>query len=112
MSKQKKNKIKIEIDETVDKILNHTDVYEFKDEYIPATSESDFVLITSSVDHPQHYHPGQYEAIKVIDAWGLDFYLGNALKYISRAGLKDKDKEIEDLQKAIWYIQKFIEKRK
>ena len=38
MSKQKKNKIKIEIDETVDKILNHTDVYEFKDEYIPATS--------------------------------------------------------------------------
>jgi len=62
------------------------------------------------VDHPKHYHPGVYEAIKVIDAWNLDFYLGNAIKYISRAGLKDQDKKIEDLQKAIWYISKYIEK--
>ena len=36
--------------------------------------------------------------------WGLGFNLGNAVKYISRAGKKDPDKYIEDLQKAVWYL--------
>jgi hypothetical protein len=40
----------------------------------------------------------------VINAWGLNFSLGNALKYISRAGLKDPSKVIEDLEKARWYL--------
>ncbi len=112
MSKQKKNKIKNEVNETINMILNPVDESTSNDEYDISITKHDYFLSKSNVDHPQHYHPGQYEAIKVIDAWELDFYLGNALKYISRAGLKDKDKEIEDLQKAIWYIQKFIEKRK
>lgn len=42
----------------------------------------------------------------VIEAWGLGFNLGNALKYISRAGRKDPAKTEEDLQKAIWYINR------
>ena len=64
------------------------------------------------VNHPDHYQFGEgnvYEAIKVIDAWSLGFSLGNAVKYISRAGKKNPDKEIEDLKKAIWYIQHHIE---
>ena len=66
--------------------------------------------MTESTDHPDYYggSDSPYETIKVIEAWRLDFCLGNALKYISRAGKKDKSKEIEDLEKAIWYIQRRI----
>lgn len=64
----------------------------------------------SSVDHPAHYGGNSiYETIKVIDAWNLDFCLGNAVKYISRAGKKNPDKEIEDLKKAVWYLEHKIE---
>jgi hypothetical protein len=66
-----------------------------------------------NVNHPNHYYGDTtYETIKVIEAWGSDFYLGNAIKYISRAGKKDKSKEIEDLQKALWYINRKIESLK
>ena len=63
----------------------------------------------SNVDHPEHYRPGTYEAIKVIRAWNLGFSLGNAIKYISRAGRKDPSKNIEDLEKAVWYLREEIE---
>lgn len=58
------------------------------------------------VNHPDHYggEDNPYEAIKVIIAWGLDFCLGNTIKYISRAGKKDPAKELEDLKKARWYL--------
>lgn len=64
-----------------------------------------------AVNHPAHYggQNNPYEAIKVIEAWGLGFCLGNAVKYISRAGKKESDKEVEDLKKALWYIQRRIE---
>lgn len=67
-----------------------------------------------TVNHPHHYGGGDnpYEAIKVIEAWGLDFTLGNTVKYISRAGKKDPSKELEDLQKASWYLQRRIEQLK
>lgn len=63
------------------------------------------------VNHPQHYggENNTYEAIKVIEAWNLDFCLGNAVKYISRAGKKDVSKELEDLNKAVWYLNRRIE---
>jgi len=63
------------------------------------------------VNHPQHYggENNPYEAIKVIEAWELGFSLGNTVKYISRAGKKGKDKELEDLRKALWYLQHHIE---
>ena len=62
------------------------------------------------VNHPQHYggENNPYEAIKVIDAWELGFSLGNTVKYISRAGKKGKDKELEDLRKSLWYLQHHI----
>ena len=64
------------------------------------------------VDHPDHYggKENTYEAIKVIDAWGLGFHLGNVIKYISRAGKKDPKTLIQDLKKAAWYLEKYIEK--
>lgn len=64
-----------------------------------------------AVHHPQHYGGGDnpYEVIKVIDAWELDFNLGNSVKYIARAGKKDKDKEAEDLKKAAWYLNHRLE---
>lgn len=63
------------------------------------------------VNHPQHYGgaENQQEAIKVIEAWELDFCLGNTVKYISRAGKKDKAKELEDLRKAAWYLNRKIQ---
>ena len=62
------------------------------------------------VNHPSHYGGADnvYEAIKVIDAWSLGFALGNTVKYISRAGKKDQSKELEDLRKALWYLQHHI----
>ena len=62
------------------------------------------------VNHPSHYKgkDNPYEAIKVIDAWKLGFCLGNAVKYIARAGYKED--RIEDLKKAIWYLQHEINK--
>lgn len=64
-----------------------------------------------AVNHPEHYGGADnpYEAIKVIEAWNLDFHLGNTVKYIARAGLKLSSAEIEDLQKARWYLDRRIE---
>lgn len=65
--------------------------------------------MADSVNHPPHYGGDTvYEAIKVIEAWGLGFCLGNAVKYIARAGKKEKQKTLEDLQKARWYIDREI----
>ena len=58
---------------------------------------------------PKHYDLG-IQPIEVIDRWGLDFYLGNVLKYIARAGKKDNASELEDLQKAKHYLEMKIEK--
>lgn len=61
-----------------------------------------------AVSHPSHYAEGRkYEPRKVIADWGLNFNLGNAVKYISRAGRKGD--KIEDLRKAIQYIEFEIE---
>lgn len=62
-----------------------------------------------SVNHPEHYggSGNGYEAIKVIEAWGSDFHIGNVIKYISRAGKKGD--EVEDLRKAMWYLQRKID---
>lgn len=65
-----------------------------------------------AVNHPKHYggKDNPYEAIKVIEAWNLGFCLGNTIKYISRCGKKDD--EIQELEKALWYLQREIDTRK
>jgi hypothetical protein len=65
-------------------------------------SEKDKTKDVDLVNRPPHYHTGRYETIKVIDAWNLNFNLGNAVKYISRAKLKHNT--LEDLKKARWYL--------
>jgi hypothetical protein len=81
--------------------------------------------MTEAINHPSHYGGDTpYEAIKVIEAWGLGFCLGNTVKYISRAGKKAEDpsgrlghsdqeklrkeKMVEDLKKARWYLDREI----
>lgn len=60
------------------------------------------------INNPSHYAEGrQYEPIAVIEDWQLNYRLGNAVKYISRAGRKQN--AIEDLRKAVWYIEREIE---
>ena len=63
------------------------------------------------VNHPHHYggKSNTYEVIKVIEALDMDFHLGNTFKYIARAGKKGTDKEIQDLEKALWYLQRKID---
>ena len=63
-----------------------------------------------NVNHPSHYNTGKIEVIEAIEDWKLDFCLGNAVKYIARAGKKDPNKTIEDLEKAKWYIQHEIDR--
>ena len=63
-----------------------------------------------AVTHPNHYlKDSGYEVIDVIEAWNLNFSLGNAIKYIARAGRKNPEKKKEDLKKALWYISREIE---
>jgi hypothetical protein len=64
----------------------------------------------SNVNHPSHYNTGKFEVIDVIHDWGIGFDLGNAVKYIARAGHKDESKYIEDLKKAIFYINDEIKR--
>lgn len=67
------------------------------------------------VDHPSHYGGANnpYEAIKVIEAWlgkegAGNFCIGNALKYLCRAGKKEGNGTKQDLEKACWYINRAI----
>lgn len=70
--------------------------------------------IEQNVNHPAYYggKDNPYETIKVIEAWGLDdnFDLGNTIKYISRAGKKDKACLLQDLMKAQFYLNHEVEK--
>jgi hypothetical protein len=64
-----------------------------------------------NVNNPKHYtsHPSGVECIEIAEHYG--FCVGNAIKYLWRAGLKDAEvgnKEIEDCEKAIWYIKRHI----
>ena len=61
------------------------------------------------ISSPAHYTYGDYQAIDVIEDWKLNYHLGNALKYICRAGKKDPSKKAEDLEKAIWYLEREIQ---
>lgn len=60
------------------------------------------------VAKPQHYNHGKYEVIDVIEDWGLDkdYYLGNAIKYIARH--KHKDSPKQDIEKAVWYLNRWL----
>ena len=77
-------------------------------ELLPVSNES--------VNHPNHYggESNTYEVIKVCEAWDLDkdAYLFNVVKYVARAGKKNASKEIEDLEKALFYLNRKIQNLK
>jgi hypothetical protein len=70
------------------------------------------VTLLGTALRPSHYGGANstYEVFNVLEAWGLDkdFYLGNVIKYIARAGKKDTTKELEDLEKAEVYLKRRI----
>lgn len=69
---------------------------------------TDHYSSTDMVNHPPHYGGDTiYEVIKVLEAWELGFHLGNAVKYIARAGKKSPD-QLNDLLKARWYLDRYI----
>jgi hypothetical protein len=70
------------------------------------------MVVFDNVNHPSHYADSKIEVIDYIEDKGLGFHLGNAVKYISRAGKKNPDKYEEDLKKAIWYIERELSRIK
>ena len=68
----------------------------------------DYEVMKENINHPEHYggEDNPYEAIKIIEAWGLNFNLGNVAKYVSRAGKKGD--ALQDLEKAKWYLEREI----
>ena len=64
--------------------------------------------INDPINHPAHYTSGSIEVIDFLEDQGFGFHLANAVKYIARAGKKDPDKTVEDLRKAVWYINRYI----
>lgn len=67
---------------------------------------SQLMEVPEAVNHPEHYRKGSgLEAIDVIEAWNLNFNLGNVIKYVCRAGLKSEGRE-EDINKALWYLKR------
>jgi len=82
----------------------------------PTAEEIDWSKRVVNLGEPPRpdYYGGKdntYEVFQVLEAWGLDkdFYLGNVIKYVARAGKKNKSTEKEDLQKALVYLQKRID---
>ena len=61
-----------------------------------------------NIQNPKHYTSSKIEVIEYIEDKQLGFCLGNVIRYVSRAGKKDKDKEVEDLKKAKWYLERRI----
>ena len=75
--------------------------------YPHAAQQHPELMPNYEVDHPKHYRgESGLEAIEVIEAWDLNFNLGNVVKYVCRAGLKDKSDRAEDLEKAMWYLSR------
>ena len=60
------------------------------------------------VNHPSHYNQNGIEVIDVIEAYNLNYRLGNVIKYILRSDLKDN--KSQDLEKALWYLKREVEK--
>ena len=59
------------------------------------------------VDHPSHYNQG-IETIEYIESWSMNFNTGNVIKYVTRAGYKNN--QLEDMKKAMWYLQREIDR--
>lgn len=68
-------------------------------------------MVQDPVNHPPHYTYGTIEVIDVLEDWQLPHHLANVVKYVARAGRKDRDAELQDLKKARWYLERYIKLR-
>jgi len=97
---------------TEEQILAVAGADHFRQNYIAWTigPTEDLPALEAAVNHPAHYggEDDDYEVIKVIEAWDLGFHLGNTVKYVARAGKKDPETLIQDLEKAKWYLDRKI----
>ena len=73
-----------------------------------AQEERMHAVINDPVNHPSHYTDG-IETIDYIESKHFPYHIGNAVKYLSRAGKKNPDETITDLKKAVWYIHRYID---
>ncbi len=80
------------------------------EEYYPFVQEVEVKDNNDPVNHPAYYTDTKIEVMDYIEDKGFNFALGNAVKYISRAGKKDPNKTVQDLEKANWYLNREIER--
>lgn len=98
-----------------DYVVSYTDICDSIKHQINYNEENEKDTQYDSVNHPSYYADGNIEVIDYIEDKNLGYHLGTAVKYISRAGKKHeqgmtaKEKEIEDLRKAVWFINRKIE---
>lgn len=71
--------------------------------------EKEAMELNDPVNHPSHYTDGKIEVLDFIEDKKLNYHRGNAVKYICRAGKKDPTKEAEDLEKAVFYLNREIQ---
>lgn len=96
--------------ERLDRVLKDVPKEEPYNPLSDKTTPLESTAKNDAVSHPSHYTDGKIEVIDYIEDKKLGYHLGNACKYISRCQLKyGGKKRIEDLRKAIWYIQRQIE---
>lgn len=103
-------KIKLLVDNSIIHIPSfQKEIQKFDLNKVEETFRDDVDVEGGFVNHPAHYQGKKFEVIDIIEDFELSFNLGNALKYILRAGKKGNT--TEDLKKAIWYIKRSIEKQ-
>ena len=85
-------------------------IMEYTPPLVPTKPYVPFQQAADQVNNPSHYKDGGIETIDYIEAKRLGYHLGNAVKYISRAGKKGTNQGLEDLKKAQWYLNRAIEK--
>lgn len=89
------------------KTTSGSDAVEFRNR-VMAQDREVAERLNDPINHPKHYTETAVEPIAAIEAWGLGFNLGNCVKYIARAGRKGD--RLEDLRKALWYLEREIGK--
>lgn len=102
----------VTVESLMDKIKEIESINEDCEKKIKNVKVEDDENNNDPVNHPSHYTDTKIEVMDYIEDKGFNFALGNAVKYISRAGRKDANKEIEDLEKANWYLNREIERLK
>jgi hypothetical protein len=80
--------------------------WEYSEDVEPLLDGTVAAVVEDMVNHPAHYNTGSIEVIDFIEDQGLEYHEASALKYIARAGKKSPDTRIQDLEKAVWYLNR------